>query len=303
MPRGIMPGGRIDMYRPDGEYIGVALGELQRTILPEFKDDLLSVLRHVHVNVPWKYVPRYLEFILATQMNVEIGFEAEELDKVSRSEAQAVAGQLQEKGCRISLHAPFWDLNPGSLDPLIRQVSRLRIHQFLDLLSIFEPLQVVCHTGFDPRHHRGHQQFWLEHSVRFWAPMVVRAEAARVPLALENVWEYGPDSHRKLFETLDSPYFGFCLDVGHQHSFSGTPLSVWLDVLADYLMEIHLHDNDGSHDAHLPVGHGSIDFNLLFGFLGSGGKVPLLTVEPHCEEHLPKTLEALKPLLGLCGMN
>lgn len=297
-----MPGGCIDMPIPNGEYIGVVLNELQQTLFPVIDDDLIPILRHVHVNMPWKYIPRYLEFILQTQMNIEIGFEAKELDSVAYPEIEAVAQQLHNHGCRISLHAPFWDLNPGSMDPLIRQISRLRIHQFLDLFTLFQPLMAVCHTGYDPRHHKGHQQFWLDQSELFWGPMVARAEASKVPLALENVWEYGPESHRKLLDAFNSSYFGFCLDLGHQHSFSSTTLSVWLDVLADYLMEIHLHDNDGSHDSHLPVGHGTVDFDFLFRFLSSARKIPLLTVEPHCEEHLPETLKALKPLLESCDM-
>jgi len=59
------------------------------------------------------------------------------------------------------------------------------------------------------------------------------------------------------------------------------------------LKEIHLHDNDGNQDAHLPVGQGNIDFAVLFAFLRDVGQDPLLTLEPHHEEHFAESLEGL----------
>jgi sugar phosphate isomerase/epimerase len=118
-------------------------------------------------------------------------------------------------------------------------------------------------------------------------------ERLKAPLLLENVWEEDPGLHLKLFERIDSPWFGFCLDIGHQNSFSKTPLEEWLDASARYLKEIHLHDNDGTFDYHLPVGEGNIDLDLLFGFLDANRINPVLTLEPHKEEHLYQSLRNL----------
>lgn len=261
----------------------------------QFHDEALKeLLGCVHVNMPWRMLPGYLDAILELGMNVELGFEAEALDRTSRREYQAAAERLRERGCRITMHGPFWDLAPGSLDPLVRQVSRFRLQRFFDLLEVFQPLQVVCHTGYDPVHHKGHREFWLDESVELFEPLTARAERLRIPLLLENVWEHDPKLHIDLFERIDSPWLGFCLDVGHQHSFSRTPLKEWLEALGGHLMEVHLHDNDGSHDDHLPVGAGTIDFALLFDFLHKSGKEPILTLEPHSDEHLSESLSGLK---------
>ena len=263
-----------------------------------FDDNMLRMLRRVHVNMPWNYLPQYLEMVLQLSMNVEIGFEANELDSVTREEMRTVAARLQENGCGVTLHGPFWDLSPGSRDPLVRQISAFRLQQFFDLISIFAPVQVVCHTGYDPRHHKGQTMFWVEKSVRFWEPLVERAEDMKVNLLIENVWEDSPGFHLELLSSMRSRYFGFCLDVGHQHTFSAASLSDWLEALSDYLMEIHLHDNDGSCDAHLPIGDGDIDFPLLFGFLKGRGLKPIFTLEPHKEEHLSRSLMGLLKVLS-----
>jgi sugar phosphate isomerase/epimerase len=259
----------------------------------ELTEEQMQIVKVVHINIPWKLLPGYFDLILALRMNVEIGFEGEELDRISREELKPFAERLQKLGCAISLHAPFWDLCPGSLDPLIRKVAHSRLNQFFDLLAIFGPIHVVCHTGFDDRHHRGYRQFWLEKSLTIWEPLVRRAESLRVPLLIENVWEQTPDFHGELLRSIDSPWFGFCLDVGHQHSFSKTDLLVWLEHLGEFLKEVHLHDNDGSHDDHLPVGAGNIDFLLLFDFLQRRNINPTLTLEPHEEQHLYASLAGL----------
>ena len=61
--------------------------------------------------------------------------------------------------------------------------------------------------------------------------------------------------------------------------------------------KVHLHDNDSTHDFHLPVGKGTIDFGFLFEFLEERNKRPILTLEPHKKEHLLETLQGLIKVL------
>ncbi|MHC1726324.1 MAG: sugar phosphate isomerase/epimerase family protein [Syntrophobacteraceae bacterium] len=236
---------------------------------------------------------QYLDLILENSLNVEIGFGAEDLEEDSAADLLGIIPMLRERGCFITAHGPFWDLCPGSVDPGVREVSRLRLHKLFDLMEKVSPSQIVCHTGFDPRHHRGHRRIWIQNSLIIWEPLVRRAEALNAPLILENVWEEDPEVHLDLLRRINSPWFGFCLDIGHQHAFSRTALGEWLDATAPWLKEIHLHDNDGSFDDHLPVGMGNIDFDFLFSFLGAENICPILTLEPHTEEHLYRSLSGL----------
>ncbi len=256
-------------------------------------ENLQNIIKRIHINMPWSMLDRYLNLVTNEQMNVEIGFEAKDLDDASPADLKAVAARLKERGCALSLHGPFWDLCPGSQDKLIRQVTYLRLQQFVDVVAILEPVQVVCHTGYDPYHHRGQMDSWLDRSSDIWTPLVKRVEGYGVPLLLENVWEHDPFFIVELLKRIDSNWFGFCLDVGHQNSFSKTTLATWLSSTADFLKEIHLHDNDGSEDSHLPIGQGNINFSFLFQFLRQRGLNPLLTLEPHQENHLYESLTGL----------
>jgi sugar phosphate isomerase/epimerase len=269
--------------------------------VPGMSSGMCAVLGHVYLNMPWSYLPRHIDMILSNSINVEVGFGAEALAQTPVPDVVKTLGALRERGSRISVHGPFWDLCPGSIDPGIREVSRSRLRSLFKIIEQVLPDQVVCHTGFDPRHHRGMREVWIEHSLSEWSPLVEWAQRLKVPLLLENVWEENPELHVKLFEEIDSPWFGFCLDVGHQNSFSRAPLNEWLDASARYLKEIHLHDNDGSFDLHLPVGEGNIDFDLLFGFLEKNSIEPALTLEPHKVEHLYRSLHNLAEMKSFQG--
>lgn len=263
----------------------------------QLSPEQLTLLKRVHVCMPWKILPRYMTTILQFGINVEIGFEANDLDRCSRRDFRSAAEQLQASRCAVTLHGPFWDLHPGSSDQLVRQLTSFRIHQFVDLIDIFLPLQMVCHTGYDSRHHDGDQRSWVDRSAEFWEPLVKRVEDRHSAILIENVWEHNPEFHAQLIQKVDSPSFGFCLDVGHQHAFSMTPVAEWVEVLGEHLGEVHLHDNDGNQDSHLPIGWGKIDFGALFVLLEKRAIRPLLTLEPHKGEHLAPSLEGLSAVM------
>lgn len=262
-----------------------------------FSERELKVLSVIHVGMPWRFLSRYLESFLREGMGIEIGIGAEELDNISGRDFVSTAEALRDRGVRYSIHGPFWDLCPGSVDPLIRKISLIRFHQLMDVCELMRPSQIVLHTGFDPRHHREHVLEFIDRSMDIWESLVRRAEHLGSPLVLENVWEEGPDMHRRIFDKIDSPFFGFCLDVGHRNTFAKTPLEEWIEILAPYLKEVHLHDNDGSQDLHFPPGTGTVDFTGLFKRLEECRIRPLFTIEPHREDHFYESVKNLSKLM------
>ncbi|MBW1974094.1 MAG: sugar phosphate isomerase/epimerase [Deltaproteobacteria bacterium] len=249
------------------------------------------------VNMPYRLLDKYREYIFRFRINVEIGVRGDELDVVPVKEFEKLGKVLKSNDVMFTLHGPFWDLCPGSEDPLVRQVTRLRFHQLMDIAEVMRPVQVVLHTGFDPRHHRGLRDAWIERAVEVLESIVKRAEHAGFPIALENVWEESPHVHRTIIDAINSPFLGFCLDVGHQNCFSRTPLKEWLNALHGNLLEIHIHDNNGKHDTHSPPGTGTVDFNFLFNFLFEKSIYPVLNTEPHNEKDFIETHENIKQLI------
>lgn len=256
------------------------------------------LLDHVHVNIPYTMLREgYLALFLQRRINPEIGFDAAALDSLSESEEREIARHLRENRLRLTFHAPFMDLSPGSPDPAVRKLTRRRYTQLLRVAEVFRPQRVVCHAAYDWKRYLTMKEAWLEHSLHTWEWMAKKTAEAGAELLLENVYERGPEEMLPLFEALKPHPVRFCLDTGHQAAFGSTPLLHWVKVLGPYLGQLHLHDNFGRWDDHLAVGKGDIDFVGLFHALErTRESPPPITLEPHREEDLSPSLEYLEKI-------
>jgi len=109
----------------------------------------------------------------------------------------------------------------------------------------------------------------------------------------ENTYETSPEVHKILFQQLDAPHLGFCMDTGHLTAFAHTSWQPWLEKLSPWLGQLHLHDNNGQGDNHLALGLGTFNFQSLFTSLNKG-PLPLLTLEPHSKEDLSQSLDYIR---------
>jgi len=264
---------------------------------PPFAKKPPRLLKKVQINIPFPMLLENRESILALGLQPELYFSGLTLDRLSGKDLAKASRALEERDIPVTLHGPFMDLSPGSVDEKIRQVTTCRCNQVMELAPHFHPRAIVFHAGYDRWRYDSDEAPWLENSLLTWRPFVERAEALCVRLALENVYEENPSILRRLLEVIDSPYLGCCLDAGHGHIFSQVPLREWVEVLAPWLIEVHLHDNHRRADEHLPLGFGEIDFPGIFASLRGKNLRPIYTLEPHLQEHLEPSLRALEKFL------
>lgn len=123
------------------------------------------------------------------------------------------------------------------------------------------------------------------------------AERIGTQIAIENIFEDEPANLRLLMERMNTSGFGICFDTGHFNLFSKTPLEDWMAALNPFIIELHLHDNDGSRDQHLPMGEGNFDFKKFFRLLNNNAC--LHTIEAHSEEHALRSLSYYSDVTGL----
>ena len=71
----------------------------------------------------------------------------------------------------------------------------------------------------------------------------------------------------------------------------------WLKSVNSRLFHLHLHDNHGRADEHLPVGDGTIDFSPLQKHLRMMPVAPSITLEARSLEHLQRSLQEVNRLL------
>lgn len=256
-------------------------------------------------NLPIRYIAqdsRYLAYFTGERhlpptldIGPELGMDAFSLDALDEAFHQNLANLLAERSLSCSIHLPFIDLSPGSADKLILQASKERLRKAISLARIYAPKHLVGHPFYIESMHPD-RDAWLERSLGVWEDVLnqVQTWESPAPLYLENTFETSPDVLSALQERLLGANVGVCFDLGHWFSFAGgrrkQNLHAWLDAFAPYLKHLHLHDNNGDTDAHLPLGQGAIPWRELSETLQARKLAPTATLEPHSEEDFLKTL-------------
>lgn len=263
-----------------------------------------EIIRYVQVHMPLRLLlmKEHLPLVIKERINPEISFDYSMLETLQKPHVLEVAKQLADAELTVTFHAPFMDLRPGAIDPKIRYVSRERLQQVFDFVPYFHPLTVVCHPSFDARYYVSNRQEWLENSVETWNHFLRLAEDLETVIALENVYETEPELLGQLFAAFTSSRIRFCFDTGHFNVFARTPLARWMEILSPYLGQLHIHDNSGQGDDHLPVGEGTFPFASLFTMLRERNLCPIVTIEAHSEGDLWKALRKIQMMDLLAGM-
>ncbi len=223
---------------------------------------------------------------------VEIFCSRAHFDYTSKTEAQAMAGILSDLGLTLtSVHAPTSrDLSATreSGQPLsICEVERVRRIEAMDELKraidVAEDLpfpRMIFHMGGpretdDPRK-RDAAFSSLEH-------LILHAKHVGVTICVENTTsEMGDPAYLRAFydETrLSGLRFNF--DIGHAH-LADDPEEERIEKsfapMRELVSGVHVHDNHGEKDEHLPPYDGTIDWPAAIKILKTApdGNVPLL---------------------------
>lgn len=253
--------------------------------------------KRVFAHVPYLKLEAHLPFILERRINPEIFFSADALDALAPAQLAATAERLKGEGLSCTFHAPFMDLNPGSLERLLRDATLHRFGQVLDAAEILRPEVMVFHPGFDRWRYGEATDLWLELSVAVWRPVLERARGIGTVIAVENIFEEEPSTLKALFEAVEDPLFRHCFDVGHWNLFKKVEMRQWFEALGGRIAEVHIHDNSGTRDDHAPPGEGAIDFEEFFRLMEHYAPDAAYTIEAHSLEHLERSLAVLEPYL------
>lgn len=251
--------------------------------------------RQLYVHLPFGMTDSELPFLLQQGLRPEFGFNADLLDGIIPEKLHAAAAALQASDVDCTIHAPFMDLNPGSTERLLREATALRFQQIMEVAEILRPRVMVFHPGYDRWRYGENQLAWLTNSLESWKPVLARAEEIDCTIAVENIFEEEPSTLKALLEAVGSNRFRHCFDVGHWHMFNRMGMEEWFEEMGQYVAEVHLHDNGGDRDAHLPPGDGAIDFDLLFSLLERHAPNAVWTLEAHTREKVARSLAFFGP--------
>lgn len=239
----------------------------------------------VFAALPLRMVRRKLGYLRRNGLGVELMlYDTNWICSYPADKVSELAYLLWDAEIEVSAHGPIHDLNPGSLDAIVRDYTR---HCYFKTLAICHALRaktLVLHLGINPLLPDSALDKWLECSIRTWRPIVDLAEQLRLTIALENMFIPSPKHLIALKEGLRSDAIKYCFDIGHYNVYAKTPLSHWLNELGGDIVELHLNDNMGGEDEHLSLGKGTIDFRKFFRELSVRKIQPQLTIEMTSEK-------------------
>ncbi len=200
---------------------------------------------------------------------------------------------LSTSDMTIQIHAPFNDLNIMSMNSKLRKASINEIVRALDMGNVLDVNVITIHPGiYSPlgKYWDGTEKALMESLEQ----ISLQAEERGIKLALENMPAPFPTAGtqpEEISSILSQLNIGFCLDIGH--AFTSGKLKKFLNLEP---INLHLHDNNGHDDLHLPLGDGKIDFEMVIkkmkGYKGNR------VIEGRSLGELKKSKEYLRELLS-----
>jgi len=233
------------------------------------------------VTMPYKEVLRNAGFFEDNGVGVEIAAHDTNwlLNIFKESVTGKLAKELRAKNIVVRTAGPIFDLNPGSLDHVVRKHTESCFLKAVNLAKSFESDSLVLPSGFNPLLPEESVEGWRELSLETWERVGEEAGRKKIEVLIKNIFDHTPEIISGLIEALDGFPFKACLDVGHINAYSNIEIGAWLKSLGEHIGEIHLHDNLGTSDDHIALGEGIVDYRSVFKKLLRIDPLPPLTFD------------------------
>jgi len=170
----------------------------------------------------------------------------------------------ESKGLTYTLHAPFADINIAAPAQDMRNFVIKRLEESMKLARLLDCRLMVFHPGM----RTGISSFYPGADWKINIESVRRllelSQRHGVEVAIENC----PEPFGFLLKNVEqfSQFFnelgedlGLVLDVGHSNISGQT--HAFIEAFGERIVHVHAHDNEGKHDQHLGVGHGTVDWS------------------------------------------
>lgn len=254
----------------------------------------------------------YEEYV---QVAIEQGFEWVEFkydppylmeDHLRRLRPAEIKALGERHGIGFSLHAPYYEVNIGSLNPGLRAASVAEVLKAVELAGELGCQFITIHGG-DLSGEDVSREFAsavIEYTLESLKVIGRECRARGMVLCLENR-NAAQSSRLKVGTQPDEvvamcaavgPDTGVTLDLGHANVSGIDPLEFIDRIGPERIKVMHAHDNGGKLDEHLAVGRGTIDYpELARRYLARGWDFPLAV---ECKR-LETVLESIRELRRL----
>ncbi len=169
----------------------------------------------------------------------------------------------------ITIHLPYSDLNLASMNQPIQEESVRQTNACLDLASEFSRLAVVHPGHLSPLGKQMPDRAW-EQNIQGLQRICDHAADLDMVVAVENMPNIEsllgrtPGEILGMLENVNRENLGFVFDVGHANT--NDNVDQFLEI-KDKIIHVHVHDNHGERDEHLPIDWGTVNWEKVIGAL------------------------------------
>ncbi|MGL5749552.1 MAG: sugar phosphate isomerase/epimerase family protein, partial [Paraclostridium sp.] len=178
----------------------------------------------------------------------------------------------------ISMHGSSFDLNPGTTDKKILEVTRYRYLESIKIATELGAKYVIFHSQLNPLISVAKiRTLKLENQIKFWRDLLIEIENLDITILIENEYDDNYEELLYILKSVGHSKLKVCLDIGHALAYSNIPLESWFTGLNEYIEYIHLHWNDTTGDYHNSP---SIEnFKKLNNIFKNLDKTPIVSLE------------------------
>ena len=223
----------------------------------------------------------------------DMGFDGWEIvsegqQKLTKETVPEIKDIINSMSLEITVHGPFSDLNPASLNEAIWNETVKQIKQCVEMSADFSRI-VVVHPGIlSPLGSQMPDQAWAR-NVDALKELCGHAEEYGVTLCLENMIDLDKLLCRtppEVFGMVEAAGCGMAFDVGHANTMGN--IDEFLRE-KDRFTHVHIHDNNGKKDEHLELSKGNIDWDRVLSELK--GFKGMVVIEARSLEEGRRSLE------------
>jgi sugar phosphate isomerase/epimerase len=195
------------------------------------------------------------------------------------------------------VHAPNIDTNLASVNPLIRRVFKKTILKAVIFAAELDAELLVSHVGRLSRDYpRKLVRKAMKNSTDSLRKINQLSNNLGIIFTIENdhksndyVLAGYPEQINFLIENVGCK---LTFDIGHANTIG--KIEDFTKLLDKFIVNVHLHDNNGREDEHLPIGKGSIDFMKVFKRMKDWGSEKPLIIECHSFAGLKESIDFMR---------
>lgn len=164
-----------------------------------------------------------------------------------------------------TMHGAFFDVILHSRDSFVRNNSRLRMKQSLDIAVKLGVNAVVFHTNYNPEIiGEDYECCVIERNAEYLKELLEAYPS--INIYLENMFDDSPRILLEISKRLSNyKNYAICFDYGHALIY-GDDICYWVKEIAPFVRHLHINDNDLKKDLHKAIGTGAVNWNQFASF-------------------------------------